>query len=64
VILLTFSAASFLHHFFRLDCESQDRMHVFLGSAVFNLSLLLIIVLYVRRLKERGAVISGVEPLD
>lgn len=59
VILLAVSAVSFLHHFFRLDYESQNRMHVFLGSAAFNLSLLLIIVLYVRRLRKRGVLTSG-----
>lgn len=59
VILLVVSAASFGHHFFQLDYESQDRVHVFLGSAAFNLSLLFIIVLYVRRLAQRRVLTSG-----
>jgi hypothetical protein len=51
--------ASFVHHFFRLDYESQDRMPAFLGSAAFNLLLLLIVVLYVRRLVKRRVLTSG-----
>ena len=59
VILFVVSAASFAHHFFKLDYQSLDRMHVFLGSAAFNLSVLFIIVLYVRRLAQRRVLTSG-----
>ena len=58
-ILLAVSASSFVHHFFQLDYESQDLMRAFLGGAAFNLSLLLIILIYVRRLTERGVLTSG-----
>jgi uncharacterized membrane protein YqhA len=59
MILLAVSAVSFVHHFFQLNYESQDRMPAFLGSAAFNLLLLLIVVLYVRRLVKRRALTSG-----